>query len=181
MYQPPNTWDVRLEYIFVDLQELVCNLNRHAKNKTLYSAASFQSTLSSIQSRLGCISDLDNDPSNEIVRLTMLAFLSTMLSSPGVPVPYLWIIRQLKDTYEQLSGRASAMYSELHLWVLSVAAVSVVGTEAAWLRREWNNLLGTMRWNELKVILKNVMWIECIHDEPMERACWELAKVVLED
>jgi hypothetical protein len=175
MYQPPRTWDVRLEYIFVDLQELVCNLNRHATNKTLYSAASFQSSLSSIQSRLGRITDLADDPSNELVRLTMLAFLSTMLSAPGVPVPYFWIIKQLKVTYERVSSSVDAMDSELQLWLLSIAAVSVVGTEEAWLQRAWNTNAGAMRWTELKGKLMKVLWIESIHDDPMERACWKLA------
>jgi hypothetical protein len=163
MYQPPDSWDWRLRHAFTDLQNLVLTINNHARSKTQYNASSFQSTLSPLQSRLTYLADLTTSPVENLVRLTMLALLSTMLQTSGVPKPYGWIIRQIEQSYSEASD---ALDSALRTWVLSMAAVSVSGIGAQWLRVAWIRNVAVCDWQEMKGGLMSVMWIECIHDGP---------------
>jgi hypothetical protein len=169
MYQPPDSWDWRLSCTFVDLQNLVVKTNKHARSKTQYDALSFQSTLSSIQSRLTYLADLITDPVEELVRLIMLALLSTMLQTSGVPKPYGWIIRHVEQAYYKATSSSHAMDGALHTWVLSMAAISVIGIGEQWLRMAWMKNVPVYDWQEMKSGLMSVMWIECIHDGPGKR------------
>ncbi len=132
LYQPPFTWDIRLTTLFLDFQHLSATINIKARKNLSFNAVDFLYMIGSLQSRLLHLANAFTDPVQELIRLTLIAFLTTTFKMPGRDLPYTWIGKQLEGAY---SRAAYAMRdNELRLWVLMVAAISVAGSETAWVR-----------------------------------------------
>jgi hypothetical protein len=115
------------------------------------------------------------DPTEQLVQLSLLAFLSCTFKVPGRKIPYTWLATKLRDAYVAISNGSDMIDSTLRVWSLSVAAISLADTEEVWLQKAWKSNCKTTTWVETKRSLMDVMWIECIHDEPGERVHHRLA------
>jgi hypothetical protein len=57
------------------------------------------------------------------------------------------------------------------LWFLTVGAISVFGVGEPWLReRRQAEVPSQMTWDEARQRLKDIMWINAIHDQPGQQA-----------
>lgn len=143
---------------------------KHAR----YDAVCFQGVLTSLQSRLMNLRDLLENPIEELIRLTMLAFLTTTLKVPGRKIPYGWVVRQLSDVYAKVAINTLERDTSLRLWVLMTAAFTVTDAQEGWVREAWEKDSSELDWEAVKNHLIRVMWIEIIHDRPGEMAFWKL-------
>jgi hypothetical protein len=175
-YHPPTQWDPRLRSTFLDFQALAATINRYMQSHTRYNAKCFQDVLSTLQSRLMHLKGALEDPTQELVRLSLLAFLATTFKTPGQKIPYGWIAKQLSDIYAGANISSPTLTYTLRLWVLLIAAISVTDVEQLWLQLAWQELLLARGWERIKSELMNIMWIECIHDGPGAAAYQRLAE-----
>ena len=110
-------------------------------------------------------------PVEELVRLTMLALLTTMFRIPGRKVRYQWVARQMKSVYAQLGDEVLTLDSSLNLWILMFAAGTVANTKEKWVADAWAWASYGLNWPAVKYNLMRIMWFEVIHDEPGEKVC----------
>jgi hypothetical protein len=174
LYQPPLHWDYRLANIFQDFQYLSLRINRVALKRATHNPACFQAILTSLQSRLVQVGDYVQTPVEELVRLTMLAFLTTTFKTPGRRLPYGWVMRRLSEVYKTVADDPCGLDMALRLWVLMTNAFTVIGTQQEWVREAWRETELGMTWDYVKSQLLGVMWIELIHNKPGEEAFYEL-------
>jgi hypothetical protein len=117
------------------------------------------------------------DPAQELIRLSLLAFLATTFKTPGRAILYGWVANQIAKTYMEIDTSFVTVDYALRLWVLMIAAISVTGVEELWLQTAWKEYLMDLGWDEVKRHLMSVMWVECIHDGPGAAAHNKLANL----
>lgn len=164
MLSPGPKWDPRLTNVFLDMQSLVAMVNEHARTGDRYPASSFQTALSSIQSRLDCLSGKLETSLEELVRLSLLALLTTNFKMPGIKVLYTWLSSRLREIYFTTRHRLHREDQALHIWIIITAAIATGETSGEWLSDAWKAASFPTAWPEIKSTLIRVMWIESIHD-----------------
>lgn len=110
------------------------------------------------------LDDLLKNPVEQLVRLTMLAFMTTTFKLPGRKVPYNWVVEQLGNSHKKVLGGSLSRDISLLLWVLVTAAFTLTGTHEQWVRDAWAEADLGLDWVAVKNHLMRVMWIEIIHD-----------------
>jgi hypothetical protein len=130
--------------------------------------ACFQAVLTSLQSRLVHLREVVQTPIEELVRLTMLAIMTTTFKTPGRKIPYGWVVRHLGDVYKQVASGPFKYDMTLRLWVLVTVTFTITGVQPAWVQEAWRETELGLDWMEVKSHLLRVMWIELIHDKPGE-------------
>lgn len=176
MYQPPPGWDCRLAIVFRDFQVLVAGINHNVREHSVQGAECFQSVLSSLQSRLMHLEHALYEPTEQLVRLSLLAFLATTFKIPGRRIPYSWLAQRIEAMYAEAYGDQAAINPILRQWIVVVAAISISKPDDEWMQGARHDCTFETDWQALKCELKSVMWIECIHDEPGERLYRQLSK-----
>ncbi|KAF1849031.1 uncharacterized protein K460DRAFT_330563 [Cucurbitaria berberidis CBS 394.84] len=164
LYQPPADWDIRLADLFRDFQLLAVTINENVRKHARYNAACFQTILSSLQSRLMYLESPHHDSIEELVRLSLLALLTTTFEVPGRKIPYIWVAKKIEKAYIGAIDSINKNSKALQLWLLMVVAISVTRAEEDWFREAWRAAGIAVNWAEAKKHLTNVIWIECIHD-----------------
>lgn len=162
----PPTWDPRLLATYQDLQHLSASINAHFSTRQRIPLAEFQHALSSIQSRLISLHGCIPDPQAELLRLALLAYLTTTFKVPGRKIPYTWIGVQIKNAYGVVGEGVVAGDEVFKMWVLMVVAVAVTDVDEAWLVRAWAERARGVeeRYADVKGELGRVMWVDCMHD-----------------
>lgn len=177
LYFPPMEWDWRLANVFRDFQHLALRINRNSLKRARHDPACFQAVLTSLQSRLIHLRSHLSSPVEELVRLTMLAFLTTTFKAPGRKIPYGWVSEQLEMVYkESLVWIQSDL--TLRLWVLVTAGFTVSAPDAIWLKEAWGEVSAETigSWENVRAHLLRVMFIELIHEKPGMWAFQELQR-----
>ncbi|KAH7081276.1 hypothetical protein BKA63DRAFT_503502 [Paraphoma chrysanthemicola] len=167
LYQPSPDWDFRLANVFKDFQNITLKINCNKLKFVINNPAIFQDDLASLQSRLMSLADLVTTPIEQLVRLTMLAMLTTTFHIPGRKVPYTWVVEQLRDNYIA-AGSEVRRDKSLLLWVLMTVLITVAGPNETWIQDAWTHIDTTLTWTDVKERLLRVMWIELVHDKPGE-------------
>lgn len=170
MYYPAIYWDYRLTSLLSRYQHVAVKINKGVQQGIRFTAPCFQSSINALQSRLIQLQDLE-EPLQELVRLSLLALLTTVYRRPGFRTPYAWVSRKISALYAQV---APLMDDILHLWVLVVATISVIVPTESWLQEAWKNIVVPADWVEMKSALMSVLWIECVHDQAGESLHREL-------
>lgn len=168
---------------FTDLKQLVDAVNTETANGRHMHGAAFQDRVCSIQYRLlglQGVLDVDDDSVAECLRLAMLAFLATTIHAPLTVARYPWLAQRYR---EACAAAASLEAGHVHardlqvgegnlqLWYLMVGALlSVFHIGDDWFRKRWRaEVPSEMTWEEARLQLGDVLWIEAIHDWPGER------------
>lgn len=123
------------------------------------------------------LGELLEDSIQDLLRLTMLAFMTTTFKVPGRKIPYSWLVKQLRDTYAKAAGGPLERHKSLRLWVLITAAFTVTGTQEYWVREAWRGVGSGLDWAAVKTHLMRVMWIEMIHDRPGKKVFHQLERL----
>jgi hypothetical protein len=174
LYQPSHDWDWRLANVFQDFQYLSLRINRNALKRARHDPICFQNILTSLQSRLVHLGDLLESPIEQLVRLTMLAMMTTTFKTPGRALPYGWVIDQLRDLFKIVTGGPFAQDTSLRLWVLITLTFTITGTQRDWIKDAWRETGIGLSWEVVKTHLLRIMWIELIHDKPGQLVFQEL-------
>ncbi|KAM0722725.1 hypothetical protein Q7P37_002166 [Cladosporium fusiforme] len=164
LLSPPLYWDMRLVNAFTDLQTLSLQINQSVRAHTRYNAARFSSVLTSVQSRLTYLRGALDDPLQEVMRLAMLALMTTTFAVPGRKTPYNRVVAELPELYPKIGNRECGQRRKLLLWALIVFVSTVVSAQEQWLREAWNEVAPGLNWMGVREILAEVMWIEVAHD-----------------
>lgn len=164
-FHPPSDWHFRLVNVFLDLQTLSFRINHIISTHARYNGAYFQEVLTTLQSRLMYLKT--KSPVEELVRLTLLAFLATTVKIPKRRISYDWLIKQLRETYAKAERDPADLAPSLKVWVLMGAGLSVTGAPEEWIRHGWSKIATRgQNWEDVKSHLMKIMWIESIHDGP---------------
>jgi hypothetical protein len=113
-------------------------------------------------------------PVEELIRLTMLALLTTAFKVPGRKLPYDWVVQQLADVYAKAAESLIELDKSLYLWIVISTAFTVTGAQEYWIRAAWEQVEMGLDWPALKNHLMRVVWIEILHDEQGKRVFQQL-------
>ncbi|VUC29345.1 unnamed protein product [Clonostachys rosea] len=162
--------NIPLRTIFCDLRHLVDRINQKYASSKHLTGVEFQGSISSIQSRLLRLTIDPEDKESECVRLGMLAFLSTTLFVPGKRLASVYLSTQLKQLCGEITvwGTSSRF---MVLWLLIVGSISVFAPDEPWILAKWAEAADVdLVWEELELHLRDILWIDCIHEEPARKA-----------
>ncbi|RKK59251.1 hypothetical protein BFJ69_g17323 [Fusarium oxysporum] len=156
--------------IFKDVQNLSQLINDSHNSGQKIREMSLEELMTSIQSRLFMLEFNDNDILPELLRLSLLAFLTTVFwSFPGVKLEYPHLANQLRQACLAFTP-TTVGESYLFAWTLMVGATSVFhDNDQTWLPQRLHPLIRDSlgrTWFEVQNNLRRVMWIDSIHDGP---------------
>ncbi|KAH7230166.1 uncharacterized protein BKA55DRAFT_626160 [Fusarium redolens] len=160
----------RLYSIFKDVQGLSQLINDSHNSGQKIREMSLEELMTSIQSRLLLLEFNDNNVLPELLRLSLLAFLTTVFwSFPGVKFEYPHLANQLRQACLAFTP-TTAGESYLFAWALMVGATSVFhDPDQTWLPQRLRPLIRDnlgRTWFEVQNNLRRVMWIDSIHGGP---------------
>ncbi|KAK0721121.1 hypothetical protein B0H67DRAFT_484487 [Lasiosphaeris hirsuta] len=152
---------------FTDLRQLSEVLNTKTASCRRLDVAVFQARVCSIQYRLLWLQGTLDDCLAECLRLAMLAFLATTFHVPLAVAQYPYLANHYRESCAAMGARN---LENLPLWFLMVGALSVFGVEDAWLQERWRaEVPPQLAWDEARLQLRDIMWIDTIHNQPGER------------
>lgn len=166
-----DSWDPKLRNVFHDARDFSCVVNRLIPSRAKLPPELFQEIMLSIQYRL-LLLDYSTSagetarPVEEAVRLGLLAFESTVfLQIPGVKIRSDVFARQLRGAVEGVDA-ISPVLADVKVWLLLVGSISVFEGGEEWLVEAVRELTGDQTWAEVRRRVKDIMWIDTIHDDP---------------
>jgi hypothetical protein len=165
------TWDWRLQNTFKDLRDFSALANKLSPQAQKLKPEAFQEIMLSIQYRLLQL-DFSQDPApiQEALRIGLLAYESTIfLQIQGTKLKSDSFSRQFRDAIQAtpVQGEATA---NIKLWLLLVGSIMVYDSSEDWLVQSINSLTGRQSWEEVRERVREVMWIDAIHDVPGRKA-----------
>ncbi|RBR26432.1 uncharacterized protein FIESC28_00726 [Fusarium coffeatum] len=174
--QPPTlnfmnlyyTWDYRLQNTFKDLRDFSFLANRLSPTSQKLKPEAFQEIMLSIQYRLLQLSF--TEPLQEALRVGLLAYESTIfLQIQGTKLKSESFRVQMQETIQAVPvlGEATA---NIKLWLLLVGSMMVFEGTEEWLVQTIRSLAGRQGWKDVRSRVRDVMWIDVIHDTPGRKA-----------
>jgi hypothetical protein len=151
--------------VFRDFQRVANGINFNVRSHARQNAKCFQGILSSLQTRLMHLEHSLPQPIEQLVRLSLLALLTTTFKVPGRKIPYFWLAQRLETAFAEVCSGPVAVDPVLQQWVVVVAAISICESADGWPRGAWETSATERNWNAMKTSLLGVVWIECIHDQ----------------
>jgi hypothetical protein len=173
------TLDWKLQNAFKDLRDFSTLANRLSPSSQKLKPEAFQEIMLSIQYRLLQM-DFSEDPNpiQEALRIGLLAFESTIfLQIQGTKLKSQSFDEQLRLAIQAtpVQGEATA---NVKLWLLLIGSIMVFNGSEDWLVQSIRSLVGRQTWAEVQERVKEVMWVDMIHDVPGRQAyeaaqsCW---------
>lgn len=162
--------DTRLRHVLADAREFCTIANLAHVTGRKMKPHLFQEIMVSLQYRLlhldysasGC-SAMD-----EAIRLAILCFTTTVfLQVAGIGTRYYRLAAQFRKALLSLEIPTTQSSWHLRLWMLVAAAISTPLKSCKWLQValiEGLNQGQICNWTEMKLVLKNFLWIDAIHD-----------------
>lgn len=174
VYLAIETMDDKLVKVWDDLREFCRISNLAYKTGRKISTSLFNEALISTFYRLLHLSYLDHPPS-EAVRAGMLAFgVSIFFSSKEQMQPYGNLIERYRNSLLALRRCQTKLPSSIVLWLLLLWDIIAPSKPGTGIWEDWLvevALHSNIRsWTEARSILKSIMWIEFLHDEPGRKA-----------
>lgn len=156
--------DSRLTIIFFDMQHYACLLNGATANKQRHRVAEFQDVICSVQYRLMQLQGTLDDILAECFRLALLAFVVTMFQLPYKRMPYPYLADRLRECCRAIASDTPQM-QDLMLWLLIIGTISVFEVDdEPWMSERWREDLPDVTWPEARRRLKDILWMDALHD-----------------
>jgi hypothetical protein len=161
--------DSRLALVFYTLQCTAILLDTHDFGAPTVNGARLHKRMSFVQSELLRLKGLLVDGLSEVLRLGMVAFLTTTFRVPGqyehpacarLAKPLLASCTANRDGIAKLPG-------EMRTWFLLVGLMTASGFDHLQTRMAWRDLVPlppALSWETVRGEAKKVMWIDAIHD-----------------
>ncbi|KAH7144194.1 hypothetical protein B0J13DRAFT_622758 [Dactylonectria estremocensis] len=161
--------DIRLRRVWDDIFEFSRAANIALQCKLSVDPELYQEVMVSIHYRLINLG-FDMGSINETIRLTLLAFASTLFLQWGnVYNRYELLVRKLTKSLCGLQHHVADLPTQLMLWIYIVSAVSVFDEhEQALLQPALTEVLcgmGLKSWNQVNLSLKSIIWVDSLHDQ----------------
>jgi hypothetical protein len=173
------TLDWRLQNAFKDLRDFSTLTNRLAPSSQKLKPEAFQEIMLSIQYRLLQM-DFSNDqnPIQEALRIGLLAFESTIfLQVRGTKLKSQSFDEQFRFAIQAIPVQGEAT-ANVKLWLLLIGSIMIFRGSEDWLVQSIRSLVGRQTWADVQERVKEVMWIDVVHDIPGRQAydaaqsCW---------
>ncbi|KAM0425606.1 hypothetical protein ACHAPT_009137 [Fusarium lateritium] len=160
-----DSWDYKLKSAFKDLRDFSALANQLIPSRRKLEPEMFQEIMLSVQYRLLVLEySLDQHPLEEAIRLGLLAYESTIfLQIQGVKLKSDLFTKQLREAIEAIPVEGEAM-ANVKLWLLLIGSIIVFDSKAPWLAQSIQSLTGRQTWSQVRKRVKEVMWIDIIHD-----------------
>lgn len=160
----------RLYNIWKDVQDLSQLINDSHNSGQKVPELSLEELMTSIQSRLLMLKFNDDNMFAELLRMSLLAFLTTVFwSFPGVKFKYPHLANQLRQVFLAFTPTTTGE-SYLFAWALMVGATSLFhDPDQTWLLQKLRPLIRDnlgRTWFDVQSNLRRIMWIDSIHDIP---------------
>ena len=167
----------RLGVIWSDAREFCALVNLAHLTGRRIEPRLFQETMVSLQYRLLHKETPDaglRNTRNEALRLGMLAFTTTIfLHVAGIETRYFNLAQKMERIIKDLDMTANTQESEFRLWLLFVAILSLPSKAVEhWLDNTLSQTIETLAiksWQKTKLVLKQFLWIDVLHDMEGER------------
>ncbi|EKJ76408.1 hypothetical protein FPSE_03407 [Fusarium pseudograminearum CS3096] len=165
------TWDWRLQNAFKDLRDFSALANKLSPGAQKLEPEAFQEIMLSIQYRLLQLDFSSHpDPLQEALRVGLLAYESTIflqiqktkLKSESFEI-------QFREAIQGIPVQGEAV-ANVKLWLLLIGAIMVFEGSEEWLVQSIRSLAGRQGWDEVRERVREVMWIDVIHDGPGKEA-----------
>ncbi|PSN65089.1 hypothetical protein BS50DRAFT_622392 [Corynespora cassiicola Philippines] len=169
------TWP-KLAGIYKDLQCLANLINDNEEQGTKMDAHLFQNAVHSLQSRLLALQGELGSGIAECLRLGMLAALTTTFRLPTRKMPHAHLASQLRIILKSTRATTPGMRIML-TWVFFMSVIAVFDVTEPWISQSWHTLVGEKSWDTMRSILKRLVWIRCIHDEPGQKIFMQLGQL----
>lgn len=170
--------DVRLLDIFRDLQNLATDIDQCFTTRSYLHGSRFRASVYSIQSRLLHIEDDSGELWDELLRLGMLACLSTYFRVPHRSVSGAYLKDKIRLGFLGIEYPTPEQINLL-LWLLMVSAISISEPDEHWLVAEWRFLAPPreISYSQFKhTTLHRLIWVDCLYDEMGQKAFHTLQK-----
>lgn len=114
------------------------------------------------------------------IQIGILVFTTTIfLHVAGIPTRYYWLTSQIRKMLKAWEIPTDTQGRKLRLWLLCISSISGLydGT-GEWLSPATSHALAELdlkEWRDVKVILKEYLWIDVLHDplaENVMKKCW---------
>jgi hypothetical protein len=160
----------RLYGIWKDAQDLSQLINDSHKSCQKIPELSLEELMTSIQSRLLMLEFNNDNMFSELLRMSLLAFLTTVFwSFPGVRFNYPYLANQLRQSYLAFTPTTTEE-SYIFAWALMVGATSLFhAPDQTWILQKLRPLIRDnlgRTWFDVQNNLRRIMWIDSIHDVP---------------
>ncbi|OIW27676.1 hypothetical protein CONLIGDRAFT_444179 [Coniochaeta ligniaria NRRL 30616] len=173
--------DQRLVNVWVDLKEFCRAANIGVVTGRKLDPELFQEVMTSVQYRLLHLDygggSGEGGAWHEAIRLSMLAFATTVfLKIRGLEIGYEDLSRRLRAAMLALDYAGDAVEREMMLWMAFVAGMSMFHgrVDGGWLK-DYLSVAGVTSWKATRSILKDRLWVDCIHDKQGEAVYHELS------
>lgn len=162
--------DEKLVKVWDDLQEFCRITNLAYETSRKISTSLFNEALISTFYKLLNLSYL-SEPLSEAIRVGMLAFgVTIFLSSKEVKQPYASLIESYRNALLELKRSSAEMPSSITLWLLLLWNTLISPQSGLDFSRGWLGevlvSLNIRSWIEIRKVLKDIMWVDFMHDEP---------------
>ncbi|KAF4977655.1 hypothetical protein FZEAL_5845 [Fusarium zealandicum] len=165
------SWDYRLLNVFKDLRDFSGLANQLMTGREKLRPEHFQEMMLSIQYRLLLLDyTIDANPLHEAIRLGLLAFEATLfIKLPGCKFKSAQFAEQIRDAIEAVPVDGETV-ANIKLWLLLIGSIMVFEGSESWLVQSIQSLVGRQTWAEVRKRVKQIVWVDSVHDIPGRKA-----------
>ncbi|KAL2059805.1 hypothetical protein VTL71DRAFT_10189 [Oculimacula yallundae] len=158
--------DSNLAVVFHTLRCTTILLNKHYYNQTPVDGKFLQECLGFIHTKLIELEGQLGTHLSECLHLGMMTFLATTFRIPGLyELPYSKSLsNKLQVAYFNIKDSIPDLQSGLDIWLIFVYLISADIIDSSWTELCSQATRG-LSWDEIKLQLKEVMWIDTFHDD----------------
>jgi hypothetical protein len=167
-----RTVDPRLQIVFRDTREFAHTANTLLGSRTKLPPEVYTAAVLSIQHRLVSLRyGLGPGPEGilaEALRVSLVTFeMSVFLLTPSLRNSYGYLHDRLQGCIERLAdkgGDGEEGIDDLLLWLFLMGAMTMFTAEEPWLLPLARRLLAGRGWEECVARMRDIMWVDAIHD-----------------
>jgi hypothetical protein len=162
-----------LATVFHNLQYTTILFNKHYYDKTPVDGIFIRQCLGFVHSSLIELEGRLKNQLSECLRLGMMAFLATTFRLQGSYEQYYCksLANKLRLSYATAKASIPDLPKAIDIWLILVLLISTDDIDELYICASWEATAARgLPWNETRKHLKQVMWIDSVHDDLGRRA-----------
>jgi hypothetical protein len=162
-----------LAAVFHSLQYTTILFNKHYYDKTPVDGIFIRQCLGFVHSSLIELEGRLKNQLSECLRLGMMAFLATTFRLQGSYEQYYCksLANKLRLSYATAKASIPDLPKAIDIWLILVLLISTDDIDELYICASWEATAARgLPWNETRKHLKQVMWIDSVHDDLGRRA-----------
>lgn len=157
--------DARVKVLFQELEDLTILLNRYFNAKQKVDARVYYPAIRSVSTGLLRIECALTAPADICICLGMLCFILSIFQMPSQLPTYTYTIGRLRCAIRDIRNLQGDIPQGLIQWCLVMSAISMFDPMDPWLHTVWTQTQEPgVPWAKVRQQLKQVLWIDTVHD-----------------